>query len=391
MQRFITAIQGKTGFFTGVACVYLATLFYFDFLQFPISRDEQHFWPTALSLFHDGLPSLEQLRTYNELNTPLPFLISGAAEYFWHGGIVVGRAINLLFSLALVLLIGAMGQFSLRSFLCIVGLVVFPYFLGVSAHLYTDIIAVTFTAAGVALYLNERHGLSALCFILGIACRQYVVAFPLAVFAYDIVNRIVLQRIRVSWSWIAPAVASLSMGGWYLFFGDMAPQTALQAQNISVARWYPNHGLYFLTCIGFFFVIIEAVLFRSFAGIKDVTFSKLVIVLGVSVLFYFFPPVYNVNTITDTMGYLDRGIRLIFDDRVRIVIFWILAVLACLRFRPLSFAGIMLYANSLLMIKAHVAWDKYALTLLAVLWLLKSADRLDAPAKNLIPNKTMGS
>jgi hypothetical protein len=49
----------------------------------------------------------------------------------------------------------------------------------------------------------------------------------------------------------------------------------------------------------------------------------------------------------------------------------------------------MLYANAVLLACAHVAWDKYALPMLATLWLLKSADRLDeaepAPTPMLLP------
>jgi hypothetical protein len=52
-------------------------------------------------------------------------------------------------------------------------------------------------------------------------------------------------------------------------------------------------------------------------------------------------------------------------------------MLAALRLRPLSLGGLMLYANAGLLACAHVAWDKYALPMLATLWLLKSADRLD--------------
>jgi hypothetical protein len=33
---------------------------------------------------------------------------------------------------------------------------------------------------------------------------------------------------------------------------------------------------------------------------------------------------------------------------------------------------------------AHVAWDKYALPMLATLWLLKSADRLDEAEPALV-------
>jgi hypothetical protein len=59
------------------------------------------------------------------------------------------------------------------------------------------------------------------------------------------------------------------------------------------------------------------------------------------------------------------------------MLFWALATLAALRLRPLSIGGLMLYANAVLLACAHVAWDKYALPMLATLWLLKSADRLD--------------
>jgi hypothetical protein len=44
----------------------------------------------------------------------------------------------------------------------------------------------------------------------------------------------------------------------------------------------------------------------------------------------------------------------------------------------------MLYANAALLACAHVAWDKYALPMLATLWLLKSADRLDEAEPALV-------
>jgi hypothetical protein len=73
----------------------------------------------------------------------------------------------------------------------------------------------------------------------------------------------------------------------------------------------------------------------------------------------------------------------------RVILFWALAVLAALRLRPLSTGGLMLYANAALLACAHVAWDKYALPMLATLWLLKSADRLDeaesVPVPALLP------
>jgi hypothetical protein len=360
-------------FFCGVAVVFLVVLIACNFLRFPVRADELHFWPTSLQLFRDGFPSVQQLRSYTELNTPLPFLVFGELEHVFHGGIVVGRAVNLTSSLAIVLLIGAASEFSLRAILCVVGLLVFPYFLLVGTHLYTDTLAVLFTVAGLALYLRQWHWTAALCFILGIACRQYIVAFPLALFVHGLLSGLRSHRVVVDAALIGPAIAALSLAGWYLFFGAAAPQPALQAQDVTLGRVQPEHGLYFLVCIGVYFVLLECLLFRSL--LRPAPWS-MVIAVAISVLFWFWPPIGNV-IIVPTMGYFDIAVRSVLPAPARLTLYCVLAVIACLRFRPFSLGGLMLYANAATMTGAHLAWDKYALPMLAALWFLKSADQLD--------------
>jgi hypothetical protein len=371
-------------FFAAIAVAFLALLVGFDFLRFPIRGDELHFWPASVALFQDGLPSLRQLQTYNELSTPLPFLIFGGLEYVFHGGIIVGRAINIASSLATLVIIGALGKFSFRALLCAAGLMLFPYFVLVGTHLYTDPLAVLCTVAGVALYLRGRPWTSAVCFIVGIACRQYVVAFPLALLAGGLLLHARLRQIAWRSEVIASAIATLSLAGWYVFFGGFAPQTALHAQNIAAVRFYPEHGLYFLTCIGLYFVVAECILFRSVAPLLAPGRGAIAIAALVSLLFLFFPPIENINPPVPTMGYLDIAVRSVFPTLARVMLFWALAFVAVLRLRPLSTGGLMLYANAALLACAHVAWDKYALPMLATLWLLKSADRLDEAEPALV-------
>jgi hypothetical protein len=364
-------------FFGAVTVVFFALLVAFNFLRFPIRADELHFWPASVALFQNGLPTLLQLRSYNELSTPLPFLIFGGLEHIFHGGIVVGRAINMAASLAILLIIGALGNFSLRALLCVAGLLLCPYFALVGTHLYTDPLAILGGVAGVALYLRGRPWGSAVCFIIGIACRQYIVAFPFAIFAHELVAHIRLRRLASSGTFIAPAIAALSLAGWYLFFGDFAPKIALHAQNLTAGRFFPEHGLYFLVCIGLYFVVLECILFRSVAPVLAVGPGAIAIAAAVTILFLFFPPIENINPPVATMGYLDIAARFVLPAPARLPLFWALAIFACLRLRPLSTGGLMLYANAALLACAHVAWDKYALPMLAALWLLKSADRLD--------------
>jgi hypothetical protein len=367
----------KFWIFSAVGLAYLSTLAGLDFLRFPIRNDETHFWPTTLYLFQDGFPSFERLRSYNELNTPLPFLVFGLAEYYLHGGIVLGRYINFISSLTVVLLIGAAGRFSLQSALCVTGLVLCPYYLAVSTHLYTDILTVAFVAFSIYLYIKDRSGLSALSSVFAISCRQYAVVFPVGIILYDLLNKNASNKrtlIRVSLF----ALAAATLGVWALFFGAMAPRIALGAQRIAVGHVFPAHGIYFLSCVGLYFVILEALLFRSLRTL-NISKIKLAFAVIVSCCFLLFPPVGNLDQYIQSMGYLDRVARVMMNDSVRIAFFWGLAMLTCFRFSPLSFVGIMLYLNTALMVFAHVAWDKYALPLLAVMWLLKSADRLDGP------------
>jgi hypothetical protein len=370
-------------FFGVIAVAFLALLAGFDFLRFPVRADELHFWPASVALFQNGLPTFGQLQTYNELSTPLPFLIFGGLEYVFHGGIVVGRAVNTASSFATLVIIGALGNFSLRALLCAAGLILFPYFALVATHLYTDPLAVLCTVTGVALYLRGRLWMSAVCFIVGIACRQYVVAFPLALLARGLLLQARLEQIALRSEVIAPAIATLSLAGWYVFFGGFAPQTASQAQNITAGHLYPEHGLYFLTCIGFYFVVVECILFRSVAPLLAPRRGAIAIAAAVTLLFLFFPPIENVNPPVPTMGYLDIAVRSV-PTPVRVILFWALATIAALRLRPLSTGGLMLYANAALLACAHVAWDKYALPMLATLWLLKSADRLDEAEPALV-------
>jgi hypothetical protein len=363
-------------FFGALAVAFFGLLAGFDFLRFPIRADELHFWPASVGLFQNGLPTLEQLRTYNELSTPLPFLVFGGLEYVFHGGIIVGRAVNLVSSFAILVIIGAAGKFSLRAFLCAAGLLLFPYFALVGTHLYTDPLAVLGTVAGVALYLRARPWGSGVCFILGIACRQYIVAFPLALLARGLLLQARIKQIAVRGDLAAAAVATLSLAAWYALFGGFAPRTALQAQNLAV-HFFPEHGLYFLSCIGLYFVVLECILFRSVAPLLAPGPAAIAIAAAISVCFLFFPPIENVNPPVPTMGYLDIAVRSVLPTPARIILFWALAMVAVLRFRPLSIGGLMFYANAALLACAHVAWDKYALPMLATLWLLKSAGRLD--------------
>ena len=364
-------------FVAAATLLYAGLLLFTRGLRFAPKLDELHFWPTSLLFSHRWAPTLANLRSYNELNTPLPFLMFGWVEHCFHQGIAAGRALNVLLSFLIVLEVGMPRDSGTRSsVIAAAGLLVFPYYLGVSAHLYTDIPAAFFVILGMAAYRARRHCFSATSFALAIACRQYMVAFPIAIALHEF-GRSGHKRPRLSEAWIAPLAAAATMLGWFALFGGPAPRVAILSQNLPTAQFakvFPAHGLYFLSCVGLYFVLPERILFGRESGFPPPRRRDFAIALGLALLFWAFPPLGNVDYFTPTMGYMDKFVRLFTSDIWRLVIFYVLALTACVRFDNLGLEALLVYANALMMIKAHIAWDKYALPLLAVLWYMKATE-----------------
>lgn len=365
-------------FISVLLLVYVACVVALDGLSSPPIKDETHFWPTSLLFSREFPPSFEALHRYNELNTPLPFVVYGALEGLFHGGITAGRAVNLALSFLMVCTIGfASGAPTSRAFLSTAGLLSFPYFLGAATRLYTDIIASFFVLWGAVFHVKGRHAASALSFILAIACRQYAVAFPLAILAGELLVALRVRSLVPSGAAWASLAATASLGGWYVLFGGFAPPAALDVQRIDTGRLFVDHGLYFLACIGAYFVLVEAVLFRRKFW-QEISGAGRLMAVVTALLFFFFPPLQNVNFAIPAMGFLDVAARWAFNDVLRMTFLSILAACAAARFSRLDLASLFVWANALIMMKAHIGWDKYALPVLVVLWFMKSVGALDA-------------
>jgi hypothetical protein len=379
-------------FLFSIGIIYLIVFFTLDALQFTPIWDEPNFWQTSLIFSHSLTLPDNWLEDYKELNTPLPFIIFGFLEYLFKGGIFAGRLFNFILSFLISCLIGLpINKKRKEAFLSLCGLFLFPYYLWLSGHLYTDMIASFFVLAGIICYLRSQHLISGISFVLAIASRQYMLVFPLAVTAYELFNYLKIkiliyqsynrnqdfkpykrQLIRI----ISPLIASFSIFGWFLLFKGIAPQGAIAERSVPDVQlnWWSvelNSSLYFLACIGLYFVIPELILFRPKLSFKKVFTRKNIILASILLLlFIVFPPL-------KAHGILIKIARLLPTDILKLILFYVLAFLTCLRFsNRLNLAFWILLVNSALMVKAF-PWDKYALPILIIFWYLKSLDILD--------------
>ena len=95
-------------------------------------------------------------------------------------------------------------------------------------------------------------------------------------------------------------------------------------------------------------------------------------------LFLAFPTLGNVDYPIPTMGFLDKAARSVLSDPLRVCVFYFLALVACVRFSRVDLDGVLVYVNALIMLKAHIGWDKYVLPLLVALWYLRARETRDA-------------
>lgn len=362
-----------------IAIFYIVLVFHFDFLQGIKVKDEPHYWKTSLSFSDTLIPSIKDLRDYKDLNTPLPFIMFGAIEYFFGLDIFGGRLLNLILSVVIVLIIGWPNRDKKRtSVLCLLGLFLCPYFFICSGRLYTDIVACFWLLLGFVAYVRSRHLLGSIAFILAIASRQFMLAFPVAIAVYELI--IVTTKIRSfrefnfskHWAWIAPSIASLSILFWIYLFQGLAPATGIEelAPAVQQTTWaiQPNRAVYFLSFTSVYIVIPELILFQPLAKIREsIKQKRRIVSIAVGLLLYciIFPPIISSD------GMFSLLLDLLHYDILKSALFYFLALIACIRFFQPNLMFLCLLFNCIIMMKAHY-WSKYVLPLSIVFWYLKS-------------------
>lgn len=367
-----------------------------EFLKGPYLWDENHYWETSLIFSESLIPSLNELKNYQELSTPLPFIIFGILQHLFQQGIFLGRLFTFILSLAIAFIIGwGKNNQHHRSVLCLIGLFLCPYYLFYSGLLYTDIIASFFVLLGVMSYVHNRHFLSSIAFILAISSRQYTLAFPMAIAVYEFTIMLVLHlrshkiSLTQHWKWIAYVVACISIFGWIFLFQGLAPEVAIEASitpEVQKTVWAitPGGAINFLAFAGLHIVIPEFILFKLFSKFQISRQQKYRIIIVASVLLAYvliFPPLLFGLGITS--GIVD----LLPSNFLKFAFLYFLSLIACIRFSQPKLISLMLLFNSFIAIKAH-PWDKYILPMLVVFWYLKSIGfEEEVEKKNMLLSK----
>jgi len=358
---------------------------YMGGLDFPLYMDEIDYWDQTLDFLARWPPTIDDLSSYGEPMTPLSFIYWSLFELAFGGGVPGLRISCIVISLATLLLIGGTAHTpGRRALLCALGLLAYPYWVPLSMVIYTDVPAVFLSVLGLWFYARGRGTLSAIAFVLSISTRQYMVTIPAALIAAELVPFLLRRGDWHPQRVVPMVVATGSLLAWMLFFGGFGPEPGLDAYPThleALSDITPAYGLYFLSCIGIYFVVPEFLLFRRWREPWPFQTTRRHLTIGAILLaaFIAFPPP------SDTvMGPLNRAALAILPAGptggvARIALFTCLAWLTCVRFRHLDLIFWLLLSRGLLMTVAWEGWEKYHLVIFASLWYLRSISDLQRP------------
>ena len=155
-------------------------------LRQPLWADEGHFIET-IKQFDQDL-SLVQIKTYNEMSTPLPFIIYA----LW--GKLAGFQPNQLRFLSLIIAFLTFLTFFIFyqetskrpdiSILLTLFLVFQPYVLGLTVFVYTDMLALFFLALTLLAFHKKKSVLLTFSVAGALLCRQYYIFIPVSLGIY---------------------------------------------------------------------------------------------------------------------------------------------------------------------------------------------------------------
>ncbi len=342
--------------------------------------DERTFWRTSLMLTDPTRSLADRIDAYPELNTPFPLVLFGLVGRLAGQSPEVARLVSLVAGAATCLMVGwprageTAARWAPRS---LVGLLVNPYFLFYSARLYTEVVASALAVGGVWAYRRDRPWMAGVLFALAVASRQYTVVFPLAVVAVEVwpsVRRWGQASAPVS-RWVPSAVAAGSLAGWWFLLDGFTSDTVLQRRPVPEVQqsfWAiePGGAIFALAVLGAYFVLVEVVVHPQRSILVELGHwprRASVIVAAVVVAVIVIPPDLEAN------GPLGNALGEGALTPMRSVVLVVLASAAAIRFSRGGLETWIVVAHAVVMMKAY-QWDKYAVPVLAVLWLLATLD-----------------
>jgi hypothetical protein len=265
-------------------------------LKRPYWGDEDHFVPT-IRQFGDGL-SLNTLKHYNELSTPLPFIVYALWGRIFGFETHVLRLLSVIIALTTYLLFHRLLWVVFHNpriaFLAGAFLAVHPYMVGFSIFVFTDMLPILFLIlAAMALIRRSATGFG-LAAAGALLCRQYYVFLPLAAGMFSLLAYKCESRTEEPdpkrWGTLSMLLASVlsiaPLGMLFIFWQGFSPDNARRILYLQEGlSFHPSFFILYVCLLFIYLIPIVVVNWRNFYT----SYRILIVCFVLSWVYWLFP------------------------------------------------------------------------------------------------------
>ncbi|MEW6411526.1 MAG: hypothetical protein AB1483_03530 [Candidatus Zixiibacteriota bacterium] len=278
--------------------------------------DEWHFQNT-IKKFGAEI-SLETLRHYEEMSTPLPFVVYALWGRIFGFDLFHLRILSLIVALITYIAFHRLLFITVRDetviFFGAALLVAQPYMIGFSIFVYTDMMAILFLILSVIAHVRRRFILFAVALALALLSRQYIAFLALATGLFHIGEILTVKKHHSVKMLLACALSLVPCGLLFLFWGGPSPNSSLRARYLDQGFFFHPTILSLYICLLFVYLSPLAVIyFRRFYS----SWRVWLLVLPVSAYYWFFPigpSKPSVDVGIPTVGLFNRILLTVLPD-----------------------------------------------------------------------------
>ena len=347
--------------------------------------DENHFYNTIQS-FYNAPFSLHTLRHYEEMSTPLPFLAYALFGKIFGLALPTLRVLSLLVASATFFALFILFRYyvsEIRSLFMLGFVMINPYIAGLSLFVFTDMLALFFTALSFIAHHKKKPILLAISLAGSLLCRQYCAFLILSFATFYLYNWLVLKQKSDMKLFVAVLIGCIPLFSLFIFWHGTTPLNA--TRNL-----YINDGFSFHTSAITLYVSLCCLYLIPFSLVylkKLYTHRIFIVSILVSSIYFFLPvqasrPALALHILT--VGYIHKALLMIHPSLVHIIFY--VGFLAAIPFIINSFHSIFrdiktrsqsistlnnltIIAFLVIMPISYLTWEKYFILLFPVVLL----------------------
>jgi len=282
-------------------------------LRRPCHHDECHFVET-INLFGKEM-NLNTIIHYNEMSTPLPFVLYALWGRIFGFELYVLRILSIIIAFATYIifhkLLFDIFSNSLTPFLIAAFFAVNPYFVGFSVFVYTDMLGIFFMLICCISMIRQKPIMFTISSAAMLLCRQHYIFFFAASFVYYLAKLATVRKMSSFYMLLSCIISLLPMLTLFIAWGGLVPDNSVRTLYMSEGLFF--HPNYLTLYVGQFFVyLLPFVIFKWRSLYKDLR-----VTIGCFIFswtYWLFPVAVSKCSRLNTVGIFHRYLEMISNN-----------------------------------------------------------------------------